>query len=376
MLEKKAIKYFDIWLVLLVVIIFALGLVTLGSALGIDKVGKNALQYNMFMKQIFGFVSGLAIMLFIAFFNYEFMKRMWIVFFVFNIGMLVFVLATPGTINNVSRWIEIGPFTIQPSEFAKILVILFLARYLEKYEKKVSRFLFLLLTAAIVLIPVGLIKMQPDLSTSLVLIFLFVAMLFVAGIDRKYILAVILIGVPLITFVIYDATQEVPIILEGYQADRIKALFDPEKYAKGGAYQTLKALEALASGRLQGHGLYSGVGNIPEAYNDFILAVLGDELGFVGCASAVALYVLIMIRCIWNAYYAPDLYGKLICTGVAALLTFQAFVNMGVATAILPNTGLPLPFFSYGLSSLWACMIGIGLVLNVGMMRKLNYARR
>lgn len=372
--EKKTLKYFDIWLVLFIVILFSFGLLILGSALHIKETSD-----SRYYKQIIGFSSGLVVMVLAAFFRYDFLKKLFLVFYIVNIGLLGLVLII-GVGNDVSRWIDLGPVRIQPSEFAKILIILFLARFMEKYEDKTNKLWFIAICTVLVLIPTALIKLQPDLSTSIILILLLASALFVAGLDTKYILVAVLIAVPIVCFVIWDAYQNPPIFLEKYQALRIQSLFDPEAFAQNEAYQTMKSIQAIGSGGLEGSGLYGGILNknnfIPVPENDFIFAVAGEEFGFMGCTAIIGLYILIISRCLWIGANAPDLFGKLICTGVASLFGFQAFVNMGVATGILPNTGIPLPFVSQGMSSLWANLIGVGLVLNVGMMKSLSYSRR
>lgn len=376
MFEKKSIKYFDAWLIILIVLVFGFGLIVLGSAL---EISSQETLDKVYLKQIFGFLSGLVLMLIVAFFRYEFMKELYIVFYTVNLVLLAIVLAI-GTGNGVSRWIPMGPVQFQPSEFAKILIIMFLAKLLDKYHTKVNDFSFIIITATMVFLPTALIMLQPDLSTSIVLIVILASALFVSGLNPKYIGTAVIIALPIIAFVIWDAYQIEPIFLKEYQAMRIQALFNPEQFADKEAYQTMKSIQAIGSGQLNGKGLYQGTishSYLPEPQTDFIFAVLAEEFGFIGGVSVIGLLLLIIVRILWIAANAPDLFGKLLCTGVATLIGFQTFVNIGVTTGILPNTGIPLPFVSYGLSSLWANMLGIGLVINVGMMRNITtYSRR
>lgn len=384
--EKKSMKHFDLWLIVAVVVLFAFGLFVLGSALEIEinpELGiLGSVRANkVYTKQIIGFLSGLVLLLIVGFVRYDLMKDLYLLFYLANLAMLVIVLVM-GTGNGVSRWIQIGGengIGVQPSEFAKILHILFLAKVCDKYHKHINDFKFMIALGILTIIPTALIMLQPDLSTSLVLLVILASALFVSDLNIKYVVIAILIALPIISFVIWDAYQLEPIFLKGYQAMRIQALFNPELFADKEAYQTMKSIEAIGSGMLRGKGLFDGTIShrfLPEPQTDFIFSVLSEEFGFVGGTVVIGCLFLIIVRIFWIGANAPDLFGKLVCTGVGTLIGFQTFVNIGVTTGILPNTGIPLPFVSYGLSSLWANMIGIGLVINVGMKRNLTYSRR
>ena len=234
----------------------------------------------------------------------------------------------------------------------------------------------LLLVCITVLIPVVLIQKQPSLSASLVLLAILCIELFIAGLDFKIIRAVLAVAVPFIGFVLWDVARETPLlmdkILKPHQFTRILAFVDPSRDMDS-YYQTEKAINAIASGQLNGKGLYQGTLNqlsyLPEPHNDFIFSVIGEEFGFIGCSIVLLLLLFIIFRCILIAVSTRDLFSQLIVAGIAGMIAFQTFVNVGVATGIMPNTGMSLPFVSYGGSSMWTNMAAIGLVLNIGMKR-------
>ena len=226
------------------------------------------------------------------------------------------------------------------------------------------------------MIPIILIQKQPSLSASLVILAIFLILIFCAGLNYKYILSALAVIIPLGTALIIDILREPHIwvdkILDTYQINRILAFLDPSSDPDT-YYQTMKSINAIGSGQLQGKGLFEGTLNqlsyLPEPHNDFIFSVIGEEFGFIGCIFVLAVLLFIIFRCVIIALSARDTFSQLIATGVAGMLAFQTFVNIGVATGILPNTGMSLPFVSYGGSSMWTNMVAIGLVLNIGRQR-------
>lgn len=379
MIKKKQLKYFDFWLIILMIVAVVIGIVAIGSATHVNATGD---RYYV-NKQIIGFISGFFIMLIVAFFPYEWLGKFYVLLYVANLAILLLVLFFGFGAEEVgaNRWIAIGPFSIQPSEFSKMIMVLFLAKFIEKKGIEINRPLNLLFIIVLTAIPTYLIKEQPDLSTSIVLIALLAAMLFVSRLSYKYIVTFVSIIIPIGAFGIWTIYQPGQVvlkkILEPHQIERIMSFLEPEKYANSGAYQTLNSIQAIGSGQLSGKGLYQGTLNkfnyLPEPHTDFIFSVMGEEFGFTGCMLVITIMLLLIFKCIWNMRNTPDVFGKMICIGVATIFFFQTFVHIGVTTGLVPNTGMPLPFISYGLSSLWANMIGIGLVLNVSMMRNKNY---
>ena len=367
MFKRYKLKNFDFILVLLVVTLNIIGILVIGSA-------KESVQGT----QILGMFLGLAAMLVVAFIDYSFLIRFQWVWYVFIIGSLVLVALFGEEVNGATRWLDIGLFQFQPSETTKILLILFYAQFIMKYREKLNTFRILFCAIVLVIPPLILIYEQPNLSMTILTALLFCSILFVGGLSWKIIGGVLAVVVPCALIFLSIVMQEGQTLINDYQRRRSMAFFDPGAYADAEAYQQLNSVIAIGSGQLWGKGLNNNViasvknGNfLPEPQTDFIFAVVGEETGFVGSVIVIGLLVLLTAECIYLAARAKDLQGRLLCSGMAALIAFQSFVNIGVATGLLPNTGIPLPFISAGLSSLLSIFIGMGLVLNVGLQR--NY---
>ena len=235
-----------------------------------------------------------------------------------------------------------------------------------------------IITAVLLFAPTALlIVMQPDLSTTISIVLVFCVMMYIAGLSYKFIGTMLAILIPTAVIFISIAVQPNQPFLKDYQQGRILAWLEPEKYASDQAFQQNNSMMAIGSGQLTGKGLNNNTttsvknGNyIPEPQTDFIFAIVGEELGFVGCCIVIGLLLLIVIQCILIGIKAQDMAGRIICCGIAAQIAVQSFVNISVATGIFPNTGIPLPFVSYGLTSLVSMFMGIGFVLNVGLQPK------
>lgn len=339
------------------------GITIIGSATKININGPE----GEFKSQIIWFITGTFLMLAAAFVDYRTIARFYWIIYGFNIFLLVLVLIFGGDDGTgVKRWI----FGIQPSEFSKIFMIIYLSKFIDKHKEKIDNISVLFMVLISTLVPFLLIAKQPSLSAGLVTIAIMITLLFTGRISYKYILAAVAVIVPLaILFVIDLHTQDHKILslfLKPYQLTRINP--DP---SSSDYYQTKNSIWAIGSGELRGKGLYHGTINqlsyLPENHNDFIFSVVGEEFGFLGCVGVLTFMLLIIARCMYIAGKSTDNLGKLIVSGISGMLAFQTFVNVGVATGLLPNTGMPFPFFSYGGSSMWVNMICIGLVLNVGM---------
>ncbi len=372
MIAKKQLSNLDFWLIGAICILCIFGIVCIGSATHIN-LGEDP---GNFYKQMVWFAIGIGLMLAASVVDYTFFSQFYIFIYIINILLLLAVLLLGDNVNGATRWISIGPVRLQPSEFAKLIMIFFLAKLLSVKQQSMNRIPTLLLVCITVLIPVVLIQKQPSLSASLVLLAILCIELFIAGLDFKIIRAVLAVAVPFIGFVLWDVARETPLlmdkILKPHQFTRILAFVDPSRDMDS-YYQTEKAINAIASGQLNGKGLYQGTLNqlsyLPEPHNDFIFSVIGEEFGFIGCSIVLLLLLFIIFRCILIAVSTRDLFSQLIVAGIAGMIAFQTFVNVGVATGIMPNTGMSLPFVSYGGSSMWTNMAAIGLVLNIGMKR-------
>ena len=353
-------------LVISVIAISIIGVMVIGSA-------KQAVQG----RQIIGLVAGVILMIILSMIDYVWLLNFYWILYGINIIALVCVKLFGTNVNGAQRWIDIGVTNFQPSELSKILVVLFFAKFLMNHEDD-------LISAATILKAVGLIAptlilivLQPDLSTTLSIALVFCAMMYLAGLSYRFIGTLIAILVPVTIIFISIVVQPNQPFLHDYQQKRILAWLEPQKYASDEAYQQNNAIMAIGSGQLTGKGLNNNTttsvknGNfISEPQTDFIFAIVGEELGFVGCCIVIGLLLLIVVQCILIGLRAQDLAGRIICCGVAAQIGFQSFINIGVATGILPNTGIPLPFVSYGLTSLISLYMGIGIVLNIGLQPK------
>ena len=366
MLRQYRVRDYDFKLILLVAALTVIGILAIGSA-------KESLQ----SRQIAGAVFGAFLMLVISLFDYTVILKFYWILYLLNVVLLALVKAVGVEAGGAQRWLELFGIQFQPSETAKILIILFFAQFIMRHKNEMHSIRVIGMCVLLFLPQILLIYIQPDMSTSIMVILLFCVILFVGGISWKYIVLVLSIAIPAFVIVLTLILQPDQQIIKDYQQTRILAWIYPDEYANAEAYQQNNSIMAIGSGLLWGKGLNNtdptSVKNgnfILEPQNDFIFAVAGEELGFVGSAVIIILLLFITIECIFIARKAKDIAGKLICCGMAALIGFQSFINISVASGLMPNTGLPLPFVSYGLTSLMSLYIGIGLVLNVGLQPK------
>lgn len=329
-------------------------------------------------KQMAGFIVGLILMFILMLFDYKFILSFhWLIYF-FNIFLLLLVQVLGENHMGAQRWIVIGGVQIQPSEFAKIFLILFFAKYIYTNHEKLNTFRTLITILFLFIIPIGLIYKQPALSTSIVITLTFIFLLYISGLSYKIILGGFLILIPTAIVIIFMLLQPNQTLLEDYQYDRLIGFFDENnERSEALRYQQENSEMAIGSGGLWGKGLNNTSedsvknGNyIPEPQTDFIYAIVGEELGFIGSISVIILLLLIIFECFYIGAHAPDLSGRILCCGIGCHIGIQTFLNIAVVTNMLPNTGLTLPFVSYGLSSLLALFISIGIVLNVGLQHK------
>lgn len=360
MFTKFKLRDYDFKLIVLAVALSAIGVIAIGSA-----------EPSLQMKQFYGVLGGFVLMIFISFVNYNSILKLHWVMYACNVGLLLMVLLIGDSSKGAQRWLKLGPLTFQPSETAKILLILFFAQFIMKYKEKINTLKILAVCICLVAVPWVLVAQQ-DLSTSIVLLFIFCIILFAGGISWRYIVAAFLVVVPALCILVALALQPNSNILKEYQQNRILSFINPQEYATTQAFQQINSVMAIGSGQLDGKGYRNNEittvkngGFISESQTDFIFAVIGEEFGFKGCVVVIVLMMALALECVAVGRKAKDMAGRIIASGMGGLIAFQAFLNIGVATFILPNTGLPLPFVSYGLTSLMSCFIGIGFVLNV-----------
>lgn len=370
-LKTYRLKNYNFRLVLLMLVICGLGIAIIGSA------NDGAESKSAVIKQAIGMIIGFSGMVVISLIDYGWVLKFYWVIYAFNIGLLTAVLLIGDNHHGAQRWIDIGSsLTIQPSEFAKIFTILFFAKFLSVNKERLSKWWFIFLTAALAGIPLLLIVKEPDLSTTILVTGLTIIMIFAAGLSYKKIGILLAVFIPVAAAAVIYIQQPEQKLLDQYQLNRINAFLYPDEYDDQ-RYQQDNSVLAIGSGRLYGKGLYNdsteSLKNANylsrEMVNDFIFAIIGEEMGFVGSCIVLGVLFLIIVECFLAAIFAPDMTGRMLCTGMAVLLTLQVFINVGVATELLPNTGIPLPFISSGLSSLLSLFGGMGFVLNVSLQR-------
>ncbi len=365
MFKQYRLRDYKFNLVIFILALSVLGILVIGSA-------KESVQN----KQILGLCIGIVALVVASLIDYTFLLHFYWIMYAANIVLLLLVKFAGEEVGGAKRWLVIAGIQFQPSELTKIIMILFFARFIMNHKDDLNKFKTLAKALILLAIPLLLVLDQPDLSTSISIVAVFCAILYVGGLSYKIIWSLAAVAIPCAIVFISLVVQPDQKILKGYQYNRIMAWLEPEKYATSIALQQNNSIIAIGSGQLTGKGLNNNEvasvknGNfISEPQTDFIFAVVGEELGFVGSCAVIVLLAMIVIVCIWIGQQAKDMAGRLICIGMASWIGFQSFINIGVATGVLPNTGIPLPFVSYGLTSLVSVYLGMGIVLNVGLQK-------
>lgn len=358
------IKKYDKILLLLFVAAVTIGLVFIYSA-------TRSMEGNMkfIIVQGAGIFLGIILMYIITCIDYEDLASLWKFFAAVSVFLLLLVLiiGIGAESTGTKGWIRFGGIGIQPAEIVKICFILTLAKHLDFVKNDVNYIKNVFLLLCHLAAPLVLILLQPDFGSAMVFVFIFVIMVFVANIDWRYILAGGITGgiVAVISWFFF---------LDSYQKNRIYALFNPESAAESYGYHVTQSKIAIGSGQVTGKGLFKGIqtqmGYLPEKHTDFIYSVIGEEGGIIMCMITVLVLMFLILRCISIARRAKTELGSFICMGVAAMWLFHTFENVGMAIGIMPVTGIPLPFISYGGSSVMTNCMALGLVQNVHMRKK------
>ncbi len=351
------------------VILNVLGLVFIQSSLG----GR---AYS-FMSQLSISVASLMVCILISFLNLKkVLANYWIPFVICVISLLIVQIIGTAYGRNSIRWIRIPFFNmeVQPSEFAKLFVILFMSKYITEQDTQINKFRNLFITTLLFAIPFLLIFIQPNLSSSLILLLIYISMLFASKLKSRWFVlfgSILAIAVLILYAAVrFEFVDRLP-LLRDYQKNRIVSFFTPSEKNEA-QFQQENSVIAIGSGKLTGKGINNDLSNsvkngnwLVEEQNDFIFAIVGEEIGFLGSATIILLYIYLIISCIVTASKQREYYKNLICIGVATWIGVQAFINIGVATSVVPNTGVPLPFFSQGGSSLLSIYMAMGFVLNI-----------
>ena len=365
MIKQYKLRFYNFRLVLFLVAISAIGIILVGSA-----------RDDLRSKQLSGVIMGLLIMTVLSLLDYSWISNFqWILYGV-NIVLLLIVRLFGDSANGAARWIDFGFIRFQPTELSKIIIILFFARFFMDHEEDLNTPKTLAKSVLLLAVPLFLILEQPDLKNTLMMLAVFCILIYIAGLSYKIIGGTVLILVPLIIIFLSIVVQPNQKLIKDYQRDRIMSFLYPENDEyRDDIQQQNNSKTAIASGELIGKRLSGSdevtsvnKGNfVSENQTDFIFAVAGEEYGFLGCSLLILLLLAISIECVRMGLRAKDLSGKIICCGMASVIALQSYLNISVATGIAPNTGTPLPFVSYGLTSLVSLYIGMGLVLNVGL---------
>ena len=357
-------RHLDPVLLVCTLAVAALGSVMVFSATrGSDEVA----DLSVVRRQVLFVAIGIAVMAVTSLIDYRKLRDYAVFLYGGMVLALVLVVSPLGSeAKGAQAWFAFGPFQFQPSEFSKLVVIVSLASLLAVWRGDIDlrRLGVALVVAGL---PMGLIMLQPDLGTVLVFVAITMAMLLMGGVKGRHILVLTIVGVVFV----YGALQSN--VLKEYQKDRLTVFIDPENANDSASYNLNQSLIAIQSGGLSGGGLFEGKQTqlrfVPEQETDFIFTVVGEELGFIGGATFLGLFAVIVWRIWRTAALARDELGQLICVGVLAMLVFQVFESVGMTMGIMPVTGIPLPFMSYGGSTTLASFAAIGLVLNVHMRR-------
>jgi len=372
--KDNKLKRFDFILLITTLLLCSYGFLLIKSATMSQVAGSD----RYLKTQIAAFVIGLICALVLVVIDYDIYGSFYLQIYAISIGLLIYVLINPVSASewgDVRSWIRIGPIVFQPSEIAKFGVIISLAKYIDINKENINNPFVLFKVLAFALFPVALILLQPDLGTALVFIFFIAVMIFVGGIDYKYVTIVLIIGLIFIVICVGAFFYIMPgyTIGDNYQFDRIVVFVYPELDPEDTGYQVIQSKTAIGSGLLYGRGLYQGVQNqlgyLPTKETDFIFAVIGEELGFIGGILLLLLYAILLYRLLRIAKHTSSMFGSLIVTGITAMLFFHIFENIGMTMGLLPVTGIPLPFISYGGTFMLVNMVSIGLSLGVGMKR-------
>ncbi len=365
--EGKTLKNLDFSMLAVVILISIFGIIMISSA-----TSNLANSDSYIQTQLTSMILGLIVITIILFFDYKTFGNFYLLIYFFSILLLIAVLiaGVGGEDWGANRWLYIGGFGFQPSDFAKIGIIISLAKVISEHRETINELKTLGKIVIITVIPMVLVYKQPDLGTTLVFPVFTFAMLFVAGLKYKYILITFLVALASAPFA-WNYLNE-------YQQRRIMVFINPSLDPMGDAYQITQSIYAVGSGMLTGKGFNEGIqsqlGFLPEKHTDFIFSVIAEELGFVGVCILLFLYIVLLIKGIMVAKHSKDHFGSILAIGIISMLAFHIFANVMMTIGLMPVTGKPLPFVSYGGTFMLSNMIAIGLLLNISMRKKrINY---
>lgn len=362
-LDRRLLKKLDFTLITAVLVMCGIGLVFVYSAThrGVGY-GQPEDPFAYSKRQLTIVFAGLACIAVILTLDYNLIRRVHFFLYWGNIAILILVLIVGRRISGAERWLKIGAVAVQPSEFSKVIIILTLSNFIADANINSGR--DLIIAFLHVILPMGLVLLQNDLGTAMVFAGITISMLFVAGIRAKNLLTIAAVGALASPAVFFLG-------LKGYQRARILTFLNPYTDPTGTGYNVIQSTIAIGSGGFFGKGLFRStqvrLNFLPAHHTDFIFSVIGEELGFLGGVAILVLYAIILWRCFQAASTAKDSFGQLVAAGITSMIFIHILINIGMTMGLMPVTGIPLPFLSYGGSSLMANLIAIGFVLNINM---------
>lgn len=371
-MELKRLKFIDKPFVITLLILLVFGLVVLASA----SSSISSDPYFYLKKQIITITLGIVAILVIIRYEYIELRRYSWFLYGLSVLLLILVLVLGEEVRGTTGWISIGPLpAVQPAEFTKILLIISFADFLYRRKGELNTLKEMLPCFAYMGLPFFLIMLQPDLGTALVYIAIILVMMYIAGANPKILFGLLGAGIlSLVLIFLAHIHFGLPLPLEDYQINRLIVFLDPYNDGQGGrgpGWNTIQSLVAIGSGGLTGKGLFNGtqvqLNFLPEHHTDFIYAVIGEELGFIGAAFVILLYGILILRAINISFNSKELYGTLIVLGITAMWLFHIFESIGMSIGLMPVTGIPLPFLSYGGSSMLTNLIAVGVILNINI---------
>jgi rod shape determining protein RodA len=362
MFDRRLLQNFDWILLLILILIVAIGLLNLYSA---TFPIRNAGGSHIFMKQIYGFLIGFAVLLIMTTFDYHLLERFAYPLYILSIFLLVLVLLVGKVYSGSQRWLSFGGFTFQPSEFAKIALVIVLAKYFTSREYVEYRLRDLWRPFILIIIPFLLILREPDLGTALILVIISFSIILFMKIKFKSFIILIMASILSAPFVWFT--------LKEYQQKRILTFIKPETDPLGAGYHIIQSKIAVGSGLLWGKGFLKGTQTslhfLPEQHSDFVFSVLAEEWGFAGSAITLTLYLLLILWGINIAKNSKDMFGTVLSVGIISIIFWQVVINVSMTIGLLPVVGVPLVFFSSGGSSVVTIMAGMGLLMSISMRR-------
>lgn len=362
----RYLRRIDSTLIFSVLSLSFISLLIIGSATHANISGKPG-QFDFVIKQGVFLIVGIVFAIFTLKFDYKILYKWSNWLYVINLIFLLIVKFAGTSALGAQRWIQIGPITLQPSEFAKFFMIICLAKLLSKHPEGFKTWKSLLPVISLMFVPTLLIFIQPDLGTSLVFAAITMGMLFISGLDMKLVKRAIMGFVLVMPFIWF-------FVLHSYQKMRIMVLFNPNVDPFGSGYHVIQSKISIGSGGFIGQGIFAGTQSqlnfLPENHTDFIFSVIGEELGLIGAALILFLYFILLYRAISISKSSGDSFGSLLACGIFSMWLFQVFINVGMTLGIMPVTGIPLPFMSYGGSALVMNLLCVGLLMNIYLRRK------